>query len=89
MKHISDLFAKYRETLQPPQSSVERVVRQAIITVTKIPVTDAMVTYKVAERAIYLQAPSVIKSEVKRKEKAILTEVEKELGKNKTPLRIS
>ncbi len=89
MKHISDLFAKYRETLQPPQASVERVVRLAIATVTKISVTEHMVTYKVSERAVYLTAPSVIKSEIKRKELEILKEIEKELGKQKTPVRIS
>ncbi len=88
MKHISDLFTKYQQVLQPPQASVERVVRGAIKTVLNIPLTESMLTYKVSERIIYLNTPSLIKSEVKRHEAHILKLVEDELGKQKTPLRI-
>lgn len=88
MRHISDLFAKYRETIQPPQASVERSVCAAVMQVTKITLTNEMVTFKVSERVIYLQAPSVIKSEVRRKELEILIVVQKELGVHRAPLRI-
>lgn len=88
MRHISDLFAKYRDTIQPPQATVEQSVRAAVEEVAHITLSPEMVQFKVAERVIFLQAPSVIKSEVKRREKAVLALVQKELGVTRAPTKI-
>ena len=62
---ISSLFVKYQATLRPPQASVERVVCTAVNEVVGCALTPERVRYTVANKTIYITAPSVLKQEIR------------------------
>ena len=87
MKHISDLFLRYKTVIQPPQSSVINDFIIVCEEVTGYTITAEQCSYTVATKTIYLQTPSVLKSELLRQKPALLTQLTKKLGKH-APIEI-
>jgi hypothetical protein len=82
MKHISDLFSRYKNTIQPPQSSIIKEFIVVCEEVSKIKVKLEQCTYTVSTKTLYLQTHSLIKSELLLKKTDLLKALKKRLGKN-------
>ena len=88
MKSVGDLFAKYRARFVAPQASVEKACAEAIQEVAGMTITSDQITYTVATRTISVQAPSIVKSELRFHHQAILNRLEAELGERGAPKAI-
>ena len=88
MKRIGDLFEKYRTKFKAPQASVEKACIEVIKEVTGFDVTLDQVTYTISTRTIYIQAPSILKSELRFHYTEIIKKLEDELGKDGSPQTI-
>ena len=86
MKRVGDLFLKYRTHFKAPQASVEKECLLVITEVTGYTLTSDQVTYTVSTRTISLTVPSVLKSELRFHQEAILIELKNRLGKDGCPL---
>lgn len=82
MKHISDLFSKYKNNLQPPQSSVIKEFVSVCEEVIGIKIKPEHCSYVTNSKTIYLKTPGVIKSEILKKKLEILKNLNRKLGKN-------
>lgn len=82
---IGNLLSKYRSNLQPPQASIEKAYIKAVDEVLGLSLTSNQVSYTVATKTIFIQAPSIIKTEIKRKQPQILSALEKHLPNNSKP----
>ena len=82
MKHISDLFSKYKNNLQPPQSSVIKEFVNVCDEVMNLKIKQEHCSYTLATKTIYLNTPSLIKTELLKRKTELLTELSKRLGKN-------
>lgn len=82
MKRVGDLFEKYRVRFKAPQATVEKACAKAIFEVTGYTVLAEQVTYTVHTQTLSLQVPSVLKSELRFQQEAILTALERELGES-------
>jgi len=82
---VRDLFAKYRNTLQAPQKTVEIEVIRVVGELTKITLNESQVKYKVNSRTLVINAPSLIKQELKFQHEVILKELKKRLGVKNSP----
>ncbi len=85
MKKIGDLFDKYRTRIKAPQASVEKECIQVIKEVTGFELTNNQVTYTVSTRSICLHVPSVLKTELRFHNTAILQKLQDRLGKDGCP----
>ncbi len=85
MKQIGDLFEKYKTRLKVPQASVEKECIVVIKEVTGFELTREQVSYTVSTRVIHLQIPSVLKSELRFHQAAILEQLKHRLGKDGCP----
>lgn len=88
MKKISDLFDKYKKTLRPPQSSVEKEVVAIIEDVAGFTIKPEQVTYQPNTKTVQLNVPSVLKTEILKQQSRILSELQRCLGKNNAPTRL-
>lgn len=88
MKRIGDLFEKYRTRFKAPQASVEKVCVEVIVELTGYMITVKQVSYTVSTRTISVSVPSLLKTELKFHQTAILKELENRLGKDGCPLVI-
>lgn len=82
MKHISDLFQKYIQTLTPPQSSIVKEFVSVCKDVCGFDIKEKQCVYNVSSKTMYITIPSILKSEVLQKEIFILKELQQRLGKN-------
>jgi hypothetical protein len=78
---IDALFAKYQQTLRPPQASVERVVCAAINEIVGCNLTPSQIHYTVATKTISISAPSLLKHEIK----LVLPDIEEKIVQNLGP----
>ncbi len=85
---VRDLFEKYRKTLQAPQKTVEIEAVRVIGEITNIKLKEDQVEYTVNSRVLAVKAPSLIKQEIRIKNKLILEELKKTLGSKSSPLTI-
>lgn len=88
MTQISNLLAKYKQTLRPPQASVEATAVAMITKVTGLQLTATQVSYTPASRTLRLQVPSVMRSELLRHKPAILAGLRADLGATHAPTDI-
>jgi hypothetical protein len=82
---VKDLFEKYRKTLQAPQKTVEIEAIKIIGELTNITLKEYQVSYTVSTRVLAINAPSVVKQEIKFKHDAILAALKKQLGVKSSP----
>jgi len=85
MKHIGNLFEKYRLTIKAPQGSVETEAVAVIEKVTGFKLKKVQVVYTVSTKTLSLNIPSILKTEVLFKREQILNELQKNLGKDSSP----
>ena len=82
MKHISDLFARHKKNLKPPQGVV---VKEFVLVVKQVLGFDIKVehcSYVVSTKTLHLNVPSVLKSEILRQKERVMSELKKQLGNN-------
>ncbi|KKT78006.1 MAG: hypothetical protein UW75_C0051G0003 [Parcubacteria group bacterium GW2011_GWF2_44_8] len=82
---VKDLFEKYRKTLQAPQKTVELEAIRVIGELTNITLKEHQISYTVSTRVLAINAPSVIKQELKFKHTELLSELKKRLGAKSSP----
>lgn len=82
---IKDLFSKYRATLVAPQKTVEMEVIRVVGELVGITLTETQVSYTVATRTVGIQAPSLLKQEIRLRQNDILSELRVRLGKKSAP----
>lgn len=85
---IKDLFSKYKNTLIPPQKTVEMEAIRVIGECTGLSIKENQITYTVSTRTVNLQVSGMLKQEIKIKSKEILKELSKRLGAKNSPLQI-
>lgn len=85
LQHISALLARHNNRLQPPQGTVERECRTVIKELIGIELSDEQVEYTVATKTLSLRVQSVLKQHIRLKQAAIEGELEKRLGRTRTP----
>lgn len=85
---VKDLFAKYRQTLQAPQKSVEVEAIKAIGEVVGIRLNEDQVRYTVSSQVLHIKASGMLKQEVKMKEKEIIKNLKQALGVKSAPKTI-
>ena len=88
MKHIGDLFEKYKKNLKAPQASVVKQVVKVIESVTHLSVQEQQVQYTVGTKTIYIHAPSILKQEILLQKTEILKQLKLELGEQSAPKTI-
>lgn len=82
MKHISDLFSKYKKTLTPPQASIIKEFVVVCEAVSGYKIKPEQCSYTTTTRTIHLNIPSLLKSEVLLQKTNILKKLKTNLGKN-------
>lgn len=82
---VRDLFAKYRNTLQAPQKSVEIESIRVIGEIINYKLTEDQVKYTVTSRTLCITAPSLIKQELRFHHKTIIIELKNSLGVKNAP----
>jgi len=82
---VGSLFEKYKQRLKPPQGSVIKEVIEVIIDLTGITLENKQIKYSIHTKIISIQAPSLIKQEIKLKQDEILLHLKARLGINNTP----
>ncbi len=85
---VKDLFEKYRKTLQAPQKTVELEAIRVIGEITNLKLKEEQVSYTVSTRVLSVNAPSLIKQELKIKHNSIIDELKKRLGVKNSPQTI-
>lgn len=88
IEKIGGLFEKYKKLLKPPQSSVEKAFQRILEETTNFTLTTDQITYTVSTKTLYIQAPSIIKSEIQLKKPQLLSLLAKELGVENCPKTI-
>ncbi|MBP9836448.1 MAG: hypothetical protein KBC78_01290 [Candidatus Pacebacteria bacterium] len=82
---VRDLFAKYRNTLQAPQKSVEIESIRVIGEIINYKLTEDQVKYTVTSRTLCITAPSLIKQELRFHHETIIIELKNSLGVKNAP----
>lgn len=85
---MSSLFAKYKNTLKPPQATVQKKTVELVAQVMGINLLDSQVSYKTTTRTLKINAPSVIRSEILRRKHELLVKLTQELGVTNAPTEI-
>lgn len=88
MKKLGDLFDKYRLRFKAPQATVEKECIKVIKEITDYNISLNQVNYNVTTKSIYLQVPSVLKTELKFKHPLILQSLRNNLGVEGAPKNI-
>ena len=82
---LSSCYQHYKRTLKPPQASVEKEVIVVVADVTGITLKSEQLTYTPATKTIALQVPSIIKTELRKHQAAILKQLQHNLGAENAP----
>lgn len=82
---LGNLLDRYKKQIKAPQASVEKEAITVIKNITGFALKKRQLKYTPATRTLAIIAPSVIKSELKFKNKDILLNLEKSLGKANCP----
>lgn len=85
---IGNLLLKYKKNLKPPQASVEKECIEVIKEVTNFLLKADQVEYTVSNKTLYLQIPSLLKSELKPQYPNILLALKNRLGAAHSPTTI-
>ncbi|MCA9358604.1 hypothetical protein KC926_00155 [Candidatus Kaiserbacteria bacterium] len=88
MKKLGDLFEKYRNHFKAPQASVVKEAVLVIKEVTGFDIPIDKVKYNTNTRALNINMPSIIKSELKFHHQAILSKLSLKLGSDTAPKNI-
>lgn len=84
-QHLSNVLSLYKDRFKPPQASVEKVFIQVVQEVTGFSLKPNQVNYSVGNKIISLQVSSLIKTELKSKQQAIVERLVEVLPKQDVP----
>ena len=82
MKHIADLFSKYKKTLTPPQTTIIKEFVLVCDEVCGYEIKKEQCSYTVSTKTIYLTTPSLLKNEILLQKNEVLKRLQEKLGKN-------
>jgi hypothetical protein len=82
MKHISDLFERYKTKIKPPQSAVIKEFVAQVDEVLGFSIGPEQCSYVVSTKTLHLRTPSVLKSEILQQKTTILRKLKVSLGPN-------
>lgn len=85
---LSALFDKYIKTLKAPQKTVEKAACAAIFEITGLQLTAEQVHYTVSTQTLFVNAPSMMRTEIKIKTTEIVSALEATLGKNQSTVHL-
>ncbi len=85
IKKIGDLFARYKDKFKPPQGTVEKACVESIFEITGIKLDKNNVSYTVNTKTIKLNISSLLKTEIKFKQREIIANLKQRLGGQSTP----
>lgn len=85
IQQLGNLLELYKKRFKAPQASVEKECLQVIQELTQFTLTIDQVSYTVSNRSLKINAPSIIKSELRLYHSQILNEVQKRLGESTSP----
>lgn len=85
---IKDLFAKYKTLLIAPQKTVELELIRLVGEKIGITLKEEQVSYSVYTRTVHCNVSGLIKQEIKLRNKELLQEITKRLGKRNAPEQI-
>lgn len=88
VKKVSDLFEKYKRTLQAPQGVVTSVFIDVVNDLIGIEIPKERLTYSVHNKTLTLQISGPLKTEILLKKKEILTHMKGRLGGASVPKEI-
>lgn len=87
-KKISDLFAKYKNTLVAPESSVVEAFIEVVDDMFGIEIPKKNIRYQPSTKTLSLTGNSALKSEIKIKEKEVINHLKGRLGPKNAPKAI-
>ena len=85
MKKIGDLFERYKTHFKAPQATIEKAFVDAVKASTGYEIEISKVRYTVSTKTISLSIPSLLKTELRLKQPAIISELKKKLGEKEAP----
>ena len=85
---ISDLFAKYKNTLQAPEKTVIDCFREVVEDVVGLSIPPQAVKYAVHSQTLSVNVRGVFKSEIQLHKKEILTHMKGRIGEKNAPKNI-
>jgi hypothetical protein len=86
--HVKDLFAKYTQNLIAPQKTVIQAFIQATEDILAYSVDPALCNYSPHTRTLSVRCSGIVKTEIVKKKKEILTAMEGTLGAKNVPKNI-
>lgn len=84
---VDSLFDKYKNILQPPQSTVVNEVVEVVFDVCGFKLSKKNIKYSVTQKIVSITAPSVLKQEILHKQPELLLHLKGRLGA-KAPAKI-
>lgn len=85
VKKISDLFAKYKNSLIAPEASVIEAFIEVVDDLCGIKLTKKVVTYQPATKVLSITGKAALRSEIKLHESEIITHLKGRLGSKNAP----
>lgn len=85
---LNILLERYRKKIKPPQSSIEKECLAVIHELTPLKLSQEQISYTVSTKTVYINAPSVLKSELQFYQTDIIRALRKRLGEQSAPLSI-
>jgi hypothetical protein len=85
---LGNLLDRYKHIFKPPQATVEKEAIVVIFEIVHLTVTESQVKYSVGTQTLAITAPSLIRSEIKQHQNAVLLELQKRLGVKNAPKTI-
>lgn len=85
LKKVSDLFAKYKNTLRAPQESVESACREVVEDLYAVKLKPEAVSYTPGTRVLHLRTHATIRQELLMHKQEILNHLKGRLGEKSAP----
>lgn len=85
---VSDLFAKYQNTLKAPQGAVVTAFLEVVKELCGVTLKKEQCKYAVASKTLTLTSSGMLKSEILLKKKVILSKMAERLGEKSVPKEI-
>jgi hypothetical protein len=88
VKHLKDLFAKYREQLIAPEATVVTAFIEVVHDVLGVSLTKESVSYTPANRTLTVRASGVLKNEIALHTEELLAHMKGRVGVKAAPKTI-
>lgn len=85
IKPISDLFKKYRDTLQAPEKSVKVAFCEIVQDVMNVTIKESHLSYNTYSKLLRYQGSAIVRQELLRHKKELLTHLTGRLGVKSAP----